>query len=128
MLNSVNLVGRISRDLELKYSGTGTAVLNFNLAVNRTFTNQSGEREADFINCVTFKKQAENMANYLRKGALIAVNGRIQTRSYDGQNGRVWVTEVVANEVTFLEPKNSGQARNSQFEGDNYDLGENNPF
>ena len=81
-------------------------VATFTLAVNRTFSNQQGEREADFINCVVWRKQAENVANFLKKGSLAGVDGRIQTRNYEGQDGkRVYVTEVVAESVQFLEPK-----------------------
>ena len=113
MINRVVLVGRLTRDPELRYTPNGVAVATFTLAVNRTFTSQSGEREADFINCVVWRKQAENMANYLRKGSLTGVEGRIQTRSYDNQEGkRVYVTEVIADSVQFLEPKGSSQHQN----------------
>ncbi|MXI40313.1 single-stranded DNA-binding protein, partial [Escherichia coli] len=87
----------------------GAAVATFTLAVNRTFTNQSGEREADFINCVTWRRQAENVANFLKKGSLAGVDGRLQTRNYENQQGqRVFVTEVQAESVQFLEPKSGG--------------------
>lgn len=109
MINRVVLVGRLTRDPELRYTPSGVPVSSFTLAVNRTFTNQQGEREADFINCVVWRKTAENVANYLRKGSLVGVEGRIQTRSYENQEGRkVYVTEVVADSVQFLEPKGSG--------------------
>ncbi|SDC69503.1 single-stranded DNA-binding protein [Shouchella lonarensis] len=108
MLNRVVLVGRLTRDPELRFTPSGVAVANFTLAVNRTFTNQQGEREADFINCIVWRKQAENVANYLKKGSLAGVDGRVQTRSYDNNEGkRVFVTEIVAENVQFLEPKNS---------------------
>lgn len=116
MINRVVLVGRLTKDPELRYTPNGIAVATFTLAVNRTFASQSGEREADFINCVVWRKQAENMANYLRKGSLTGVEGRIQTRSYDNQEGkRVYVTEVVADSVQFLEPKGSSQFQNQGF-------------
>lgn len=106
MINRVILVGRLTRDPELRYLPNGTPVCTFTLAVNRPFTNQQGEREADFIQCVAWRKVAENVANYLRKGSLAGVDGRLQTRSYEGQDGRrVYVTEVVADSVQFLEPK-----------------------
>lgn len=106
MINRVVLVGRLTRDPELRYTANGIAVTTFTLAVNRTFTNQQGEREADFINCVVWRKAAENVANYLKKGSLAGVDGRIQTRSYENNEGRrVYVTEVVADSVQFLEPK-----------------------
>ncbi len=109
MLNRVVLVGRLTKDPELRYLGNGTPVANFTLAVNRSFANQQGEREADFINCVVWRKPAENAANYLSKGSLAGVDGRLQTRSYEGQDGkRVYVTEVVADSVQFLEPKKQG--------------------
>ena len=88
MINNLTLVGRLTKDPDLKYTGNGTAVATFTLAVNRNFTNQSGEREADFINCVIWRKPAETLANYAKKGVLIGVTGRIQTRSYDNQQGQ----------------------------------------
>lgn len=108
MLNRVVLVGRLTRDPELRYTPNGVAVANFTLAVNRPFTNQQGEREADFINIVVWRRQAENVANYLKKGNLAGVDGRVQTRSYENNQGqRVYVTEVMAESVQFLEPKGS---------------------
>ncbi len=112
MLNRVVLVGRLTRDPDMRYTPNGVAVANFTLAVNRTFSNRQGEREADFINCVVWQKQAENVANYLKKGSLAGIDGRIQTRSYDNNEGRrVYVTEVVAESVQFLEPKGASQAQ-----------------
>ncbi|OLO42153.1 single-stranded DNA-binding protein [Alkalihalophilus pseudofirmus] len=109
MINRVVLVGRLTKDPELRYTPNGVAVANFTLAVNRTFTNQQGDREADFINCIIWRKPAENVANYLKKGSLAGVEGRIQTRSYDNNEGRrVFVTEVVADSVQFLEPRGTG--------------------
>lgn len=102
MMNRVILVGRLTKDPELRYTPSGAAVATFTLAVNRTFTNQQGEREADFINCVVWRRQAENAANFLKKGSLAGVDGRLQSRSYEGQDGRrVYVTEVVAESVQF---------------------------
>ena len=94
----------------------GLQLLLLPLAVNRNFTNQQGEREADFINCVVWRKPAENVANFLKKGSLAGVDGRIQTRNYEGQDGkRVYVTEVLAESVQFLEPKgSSGRGRSDQ--------------
>lgn len=119
MMNRVVLVGRLTRDPELRYTPSGVAVANFTLAVNRTFTNQQGEREADFINCVVWRRPAENVANYLKKGSLAGVDGRIQTRNYEGQDGRrVYVTEVVAESVQFLEPRSAAtQDRAGDFGG-----------
>lgn len=109
MMNRVVLVGRLTKDPDLRYTPNGVPVATFTLAVNRPFSNQAGEREADFINCVVWRKPAENAANYLKKGSLAGVDGRIQTRSYEGNDGkRVYVTEVMADSVQFLEPKNSG--------------------
>jgi single-strand DNA-binding protein len=109
MINRVILVGRLARDPELRYLPNGTPVCTFTLAVNRPFTNQQGEREADFIQCVAWRKAAENVANFLQKGNLAGVDGRLQTRSYEGQDGkRVYVTEVVADSVQFLESKGKG--------------------
>ncbi|MCT2951076.1 single-stranded DNA-binding protein [Streptococcus thermophilus] len=106
MMNSVCLVGRMSKDAELKYTGNNIAVASFSLAVNRNFKDANGEREADFINCVIWRQQAENLANWAKKGALIGITGRIQTRSYENQHGqRVYVTEVVAENFQMLESR-----------------------
>lgn len=106
MMNRVMLVGRLTKDPDLRYTPAGVAVATFTLAVNRTFTNQQGEREADFINCVVWRKPAENVANFLKKGSMAGVDGRVQTRNYEGNDGkRVYVTEIVAESVQFLEPK-----------------------
>lgn len=114
MLNRVVLVGRLTKDPELRYTPSGVAVATFTLAVNRTFTNSQGEREADFLNCVIWRKQAENVANFLKKGSLAGVDGRLQSRSYEDQSGkRVYVTEVVAESVQFLEPKGSSGGNNN---------------
>ena len=105
MINRVVLVGRLTKDPEYRTTPSGVSVATFTLAVNRTFTNAQGEREADFINVVVFRRQAENVNNYLFKGSL-GVDGRIQSRSYENQEGRrIFVTEVVADSVQFLEPK-----------------------
>ncbi|MCM3762803.1 single-stranded DNA-binding protein [Alkalihalobacillus oceani] len=118
MLNRVVLVGRLTRDPELRYTPNGVAVANFTLAVNRTFSNQQGERDADFINCVVWRKPAENVANYLKKGSLAGVDGRIQTRSYDNNEGRrVFVTEIVADSVQFLEPRGASQGQGNDYFG-----------
>jgi len=112
MLNRTILVGRLVKDPELKYTPNGIAVSTFTLAVNRTFSNQSGEREADYINCVVWRKPAENVANFLKKGSLAGVDGRLQSRSYEGQDGkRVYVTEVVADSVQFLDTRNKEQGQ-----------------
>ncbi|EOF7812691.1 single-stranded DNA-binding protein [Listeria monocytogenes] len=108
MMNRVVLVGRLTKDPELRYTPAGVAVATFTLAVNRAFTNQNGEREADFISCVVWRKPAENVANFLKKGSLAGVDGRVQTRNFEGNDGkRVFVTEIVAETVQFLEPKNN---------------------
>lgn len=108
MINRVVLIGRLTKDVELRYTGSGTAVATFTVAVNRQFTNAQGEREADFIQCVIWRKSAENFSNFTHKGSLVGVEGRIQTRSYDNQQGqRVYVTEVVVDNFSLLEPKGS---------------------
>ena len=113
-MNKVVLIGRLTRDPELRYTGSNTPVASFTLAVNRNFSNQQGEREADFINVVVWRKQAENVKNYLTKGSQAAVEGRIQTRSYDDQNGqRRYVTEVIADNVEFLGSRNSSSNSNN---------------
>ena len=106
MINNVTLVGRLTKDVELKYTPANQAVAQFVLAVNRTFKNANGERESDFINCVIWRKSAENFANWAKKGALIGITGRIQTRNYENQQGqRVYVTEVIAENFQMLESR-----------------------
>ena len=107
-MNKVFLVGRLTRDPDLRYGASNNAVMRSSLAVDRQFTNQNGEREADFINIVAFGNRAETMKKYLTKGSQIAVSGRIQTGSYDGQDGKkVYTTDVVIDEFQFLDSKNS---------------------
>ena len=114
MINNVVLVGRMTRDAELRYTPQNQAIATFTLAVNRNFKNQSGEREADFINVVIWRQQAENLANWAKKGALIGITGRIQTRNYDNQQGqRVYVTEVVADNFQLLESRASREGQPS---------------
>lgn len=117
MLNNVVLIGRLVRDPDLRYSPSGTAVANFTLAVDREFKNEDGEKEADFIPVVVFKKQAENCANYLKKGRLVAIKGRIQVRTYEDKDGnKRWVTEVIAENVRFLDyGKKDGQDQSNSF-------------
>lgn len=106
MINNVVLVGRTTKDPELRYTPSNVAVATFSLAVNRNFKDANGERETDFINCVIWRQQAENLANWAKKGALIGITGRIQTRSYENQQGqRVYVTEVVAENFQMLESR-----------------------
>ncbi|CAI2614524.1 Single-stranded DNA-binding protein A [Apilactobacillus kunkeei] len=115
MINRTTLIGRLTKDAELRYSQSGNAVANFTLAVNRAFTNQQGEREADFINCVIWRKSAENFANFTHKGSLIGIDGRIQTRNYENQQGqRVYVTEVVVENFALLEPRQDSHVQQSQ--------------
>ena len=105
-MNKACLIGRLTRDPELRYTSSNKAVASFTLAVNRQFTNQSGEREADFIPVVVWGKQAENVNKYIKQGDQLAVEGRIQTRTFDDQNGQKrYVTEVIAESVQFLEKK-----------------------
>ncbi|MED2978223.1 single-stranded DNA-binding protein [Bacillus swezeyi] len=114
-INRVVLCGRLTRDPELRHLANGTPVTTFGIAVNRTFTNQQGEREADFINCVAWRKTGENIANHLKKGSMAGVDGRLQTRSYEDNSGRrVFVTEVQVESVQFLDNKGSGQADSRQ--------------
>lgn len=121
MINRAVLTGRLTKDPDLKYTSSGTAVVSFTLAVNRQFTNQQGNREADFINCTAWRKTAETLANYTHKGSLIGIDGRIQTRSYDNQQGKkVFVTEIVADSFSFLESKKD-QSNNSNNETPPFD-------
>ena len=130
-MNKVVLIGRLTRDPELRYTGSNTPVATFSLAVNRNFTNQNGEREADFINIVVWRKQAENVKNFLTQGSQVAVEGRIQTRTYDDQNGQKrYITEVVADNVEFLgskassENSNNTKGSNKKDEPTPYDFGD----
>lgn len=112
MINNVTLVGRLTKDVELKYTPANQAVAQFTLAVNRTFKNANGERESDFINCVIWRKSAENFANFAKKGALIGITGRIQTRNYENQQGQhVYITEVIAENFQMLESRNQQQGQ-----------------
>lgn len=108
MINRVVLVGRLTKDPELRYTPNGVATCRFTVAVNRAFNKEGEEKQADFISCVAWRKQAENLANFMKKASLIGLEGRIQTGSYEGQDGkRVYTTDVVADSIQFLEPRNS---------------------
>ena len=110
MINSIVLTGRLTRDVDLRYTQSGTAVGTFTLAVDRQYK-RDGEPTADFINCVIWRKSAENLANFTRKGSLVGVEGHIQTRTYDNNQGqRVYVTEVVVENFALLESKNAQAA------------------
>ena len=123
MINNVVLVGRMTRDAELRMTQSNTAVASFTLAVNRPFKNQNGEREADFINCVIWRQAAENLANWCKKGALVGITGNIQTRNYENQQGqRVYVTEVLANNFQLLESRNQQQSSNNPPANDSMDI------
>lgn len=114
MINRTVLIGRLTKDVEIRHTAKGDAVASFTLAVNRQFTNSQGEREADFINCVMWRKAAENFAKYTQKGSLVGIEGRIQTRSYENQQGqRVYVTEVVADNFSLLDSKPKGNQQNN---------------
>lgn len=120
MINNVILVGRLTKDIEIRQTTSGSKTTSFALAVNRT-SKKEGQPDADFINCVAWNKTAELMAQYLRKGSLIGIEGRIQTRSYDNQQGqKVYVTEVLVGSVTFLEPKGSAGAQNGYGQANAY--------
>ena len=115
MINRTVLVGRLTRDPELRYTQGGTAVASFTLAVNRQFTNSQGEREADFINCVIWRKAAENFVKLVHKGSLVGIDGRLQTRNYENKQGqRVYVTEVVVENFSLLESKNASSSDNAR--------------
>lgn len=117
MINNIVLIGRLTRDVDLRYTPQNQAVGQFTLAVNRNFKNQNGEYDADFINCVMWRQQAENFANWVKKGNLVGIIGRIQTRNYEGADGkRVYVTEVVAENFQLLEKRNNSANQNSMAE------------
>lgn len=130
MLNRTVLVGRLTRDPDLRYTPNGKAVANFNIAVNRPFKDQNGENQADFINGVAWNKQAESLANYMKKGSQIGVDGRLQSRTYEGQDGKtVFVTEVVADSIQFLETKNqTNQQQNQSYQQQQYNQQSNQQY
>lgn len=118
MINNTTLVGRLTKNPELRYTGSGTAVANFTLAVERNYKNAQGERETDFINCVIWREPAETLNNFAVKGSLIGVTGNIETRSYQNNEGKtVYVTEINANNFQMLEPKSVNDERRAQSGG-----------
>lgn len=115
MINRTVLVGRMTRDPELRRTGNGTPVISFTIAINRNFTSQDGERQADFIPCVVWNKAAENTARYCSKGSLVGVDGRLQSRTYENQDGRrVTVVEVICDSVQFIDTKNAQNQATTQ--------------
>lgn len=128
MINRAVLTGRLTRDPELRYTTSGTAVVSFTLAVDRQFRNQNGDRDADFVNCVIWRKSAENFSNFTHKGSLVGVEGRIQTRNYENQQGnQVYVTEVVVDNFALLEPRQNG-GMNQGGQQQPFNNGSNQPF
>jgi single-strand DNA-binding protein len=129
-MNRVTLVGRLTNKPELRYTSNNLPFVRFSVAVNRTYSNQQGQRETDFINIVAWRKQAENVCNFLDKGSLVSVDGRLQTGSYDDKDGnKKYTVEVQADSVQFLESKAQSQARNQNQDRDNvspYDYQNNN--
>lgn len=124
MLNRVILIGRLTRDPELRYTASGVAITSFTLAVDRNFVNQQGEREADFIRIVVWRKLAETCANHLGKGRLVAVEGRLQTRTYEAEGQKRTATEVVADDVRFLDwPKDINGQKKTPPGNDMSDIG-----
>lgn len=115
-MNRVVLVGRITKDVKLSYTQSNIAVASFTIAVNRPYSNEDGNKEADFIQCVAWRKQAENMEKYVHKGDMLGIDGRISTRSYDTDDGTKYVTEVVCDSVTFLETKKEQVVTNEDTE------------
>ena len=117
MINNVTLIGRLTRDAELRYTPSNIATAQFNVACNRNFKNTNGEYDADFINCVMWREQAERFCNWTKKGMLVGITGRIQTRNYEGNDGkRVYVTEVVAENFQVLEKRDNTANQNSTTE------------
>ena len=130
MINRVVLVGRLTKDPELRFTSSNIAVVSFTLAVNRNFTTQDGKNEADFIQCVAWRKTAENVGKYVRKGSLVGIDGRIQTRNYEAQDGtRRYITEVVCDNVRFLESRGEAGTERREFSNDNtFEQNKFNPF
>lgn len=130
-MNRVVLVGRLTRDPELRTSGNGNSFVNFSVAVNRNYTSSNGERETDFINCIAYNKQAENLCRYIRKGGLVGIEGRIQTRNYIAQdNSKRIATEVACDIISFLEPKGTSSQRSAGMGnmGNEYDYADYSPY
>jgi len=122
-MNKAIIIGRLTRDPEMRTTSSGVNTTTFTVAVSRNYTNANGERETDFLNCVAWRKQAENIAKYCTKGTQVAVDGRIQTRSYDAQDGtKRYVTEIVADNVTFLGSKGSNNATDNYNGNNNSDI------
>ncbi|SMB87695.1 single-strand binding protein [Desulfonispora thiosulfatigenes DSM 11270] len=119
-MNKIILIGRLTKDPELRFTPSGKGVATFTLAVNRPFANQQGEREADFIQIVVWGKPAENCANFIGKGSQVAIDGRLQVRTYDNKEGQKrWVTEVVANSVEFLDSRGKRESNRDNNENNN---------
>ena len=119
-MNRAIIIGRLTKNPESRTTSSGIASTTFTVAVSRPFTSQNGEREADFLNCVAWRKQAENIAKYCTKGSQVAVEGRIQTRTYDAQDGsKRYVTEIIADNVTFLGSKGGSSMPSNNYEGNN---------
>ena|SRR5690625_3718338 len=128
MMNRVVLVGRLTRDPDLRYTPNGVAVSNFTIACNRSFKTKDGEQEADFLNCVIWRKAAESLANYMEKGSMIGVDGKLQSRTYDDKDGKkVFVTEVLAESVQFLESKGTQNKEGQSQQSSPYDYNEQAP-
>lgn len=122
-MNKAIIIGRLTRDPEMRTTTSGINSTTFTVAVSRNYTNQNGERETDFINCVAWRKQAENIAKYCTKGTQVAVDGRIQTRSYDAQDGtKRYVTEIIADNVTFLSRAGSQTTSDNMSAGSQNDI------
>ena len=126
MINNVVLVGRTTKDMELKQSNGGSAYVQFILAVNRTFKDSNGEQQADFITCVAWNKTAETLSKYVQKGALIGIEGRLQVRSYEKDGSRQWASEVVINRFTFLESKKGVASEQGMIGGNQQNIGSGN--
>ena len=115
MINNVCLVGRLTRPVDLRYTQNGTAFGSFSLAIDRTYKNQAGERETDYFNCVIWRKSAVNLSNFTKKGSLLGVEGRLQTRNYENHEGKkVYITEVLVENFSLLESKATTEARDTQ--------------
>ena len=115
MINNVCLVGRLTRPVDLRYTQNGTAFGSFSLAIDRTYKNQAGENETDFINCVIWRNSAVNLSNFTKKGSLLGVEGRLQTRNYENHEGKkVYITEVLVENFSLLESKATTEARDTQ--------------
>ena len=127
-MNNVSIIGRLTRDPELKRTQSNISYVRFTLAVNRSFTDESGERQADFISCIAWRAQAENLARFMKQGSQIGLVGRIQTGSYESDKGTIYTTDIVADNIQFLESKPKQDNKDNGYDEQDIPIDEMLPF